>query len=128
MPVYGTLEWTKEYKKLWDAEKETIRLLKGFNTTWIIKVSDRPEIKPVWSKVENGRLTEIRYAAPNEETEFVFEAPMELWKAIYTEQIEPTKAVTTGQMKLKGPPAKMIKYMRGWLKTLELQKKVPTEW
>lgn len=128
MPIFASLEWTKEYKKLWDADKETIRLLKGFDTTWIIKVSDKPEIKPVWSKVENGQMTEIRDAMPNEETEFVFEAPFAVWKAIYSGELEPTKAVMEGKMKLKGSPNKMMKYMRGWLKTLELQKKVPTEW
>jgi putative sterol carrier protein len=128
MPIFASLEWTKEYKKLWDADKETIRLLKGFDTTWIIKVSDKPEIKPVWSKVENGQMTDIRNAMPNEETEFVFEAPVAVWRAIYSGELEPTKAVMEGKLKLKGSPNKMMKYMRGWLKTLEIQKKVPTEW
>jgi putative sterol carrier protein len=128
VPGFGTLEWYQEYKKMWDADESIIKLLKGFSTTMISKISDRPELKPIYQKIEDGRLVEIRYAEPDEKAEFYNEAPMEVYKGITEGTINPLKATMTGQLKQKGPQLKLIRYMKGMSRTAALQKGIPTEW
>lgn len=128
MPRFGTLEFYQEYKKAWDADETTIKYLKGFSTTMIVKISDKPELKPIFERIEDGRLVEVRYAEPDEKAEFVNEATMEVYKGISEGNINPLKATMTGQLKQKGPQLKLIRYMKGMSRTSTLQKQVPTEW
>jgi len=128
MPMLGTIEWWQEFKKLWDADKVTVKLLKGFSTTMITKISDKPKMKPILQRIEDGKVVEIRHAEPDDKAEFVYEAPMEVWKDILQEKIEPAKALLSGKLKMVGPMLKVQEYMKGWIRTMDLQKKVPTEW
>jgi putative sterol carrier protein len=128
VPRFGTIEWWHEIKKLWDADEVAVRLLKGFSTTMITKISDKPEIKPIFQRIEDGKLVEIRYAETDDKAEFVYEAPWEVWKEILQGKIEAPKAALTGKLKMTGPMSKMSKYMKGWIRTMDFQKRVPTEW
>jgi len=125
---FGTLEWYQEYKKMWDADETIIKSLKGFSTTMITKISDKPEMKPILQRIEDGRLMEVRYAEPDEKAEFFNEATMEVYKGITEGKINPLKATMTGELKQKGPQMKLIRYMRGMSRTSTLQKGIPTEW
>lgn len=130
MPKYGTLEFSQEFKKMWDADTLLLKLLKGLSTTTIMKVRDHPEMKPIFQRIEDGKVVEIRHAEPEDiaRAEFVYDAPMEVWKDILTDKIEPMKAMVSGKLKMKGNITKMSAYMKGWLRQMDLQKKVPTEW
>jgi putative sterol carrier protein len=128
MPKFGSIEWGQELKKMWEADEILIKLLRGLSTTMIVKVSDKPEMKPLFQRVEDGKLVEVRYAEPNEKAEFTYEAPMEVWKDIMQNKIEPAKAALTGKLKMVGAMTKISKYMKGYMRMMDLQKKVPTEW
>lgn len=128
MPKYGTLEWVQQKQKIWNENAEIRRLLRGYYSTLVTKMAGSPELKPIFTKIEDGRQTEVRYAEPSDKPEYTYEATMEVWKAIWLGELDPMKAVVSGKLKLAGPLEKMMNYTKGFMKGLELEKKVPTEW
>ena len=128
MAKFGTLDWGKELVAAWDANTEIKKLLKGLSVTIIIKVSDRPELKPTFHKIESGKLLEVRHAGVDEKSEMVFEATIEKWEAILTGQLDIGKAVMqTRDLKMTGSLAKILQYTKGFIKMLDLWKSVTTE-
>jgi len=128
MTKFGTLDWGKELVAAWDANTELKKLLKGLSVTIIIKVSDKPELKPAFHRIENGVLLEVRHAGADEKSEMVFEATIEKWKAILTGQLDIGKAVMqTRDLKMTGSLAKILQYTKGFIKMLDLWKSVTTE-
>jgi len=128
MVKFGTIESAQELKKLMEADKDLPKLLKGLNTTRTSKVTDRPEIKQVFERIEDGKVVEIRYLEPGDKPEFVYEASWDTWKGIVQNTIDPQKALVQGKMKIEGNMQTMTKYLRGMLKIQDLQKKVSYEW
>jgi len=127
VPRYGTIDYYQELKKLWDADELTVKLMKGLYTTEIIKISDKPEKKPIFIRIEDGKIVEIRRAEPDDKPELVHEASMEVWKNLLQYKIELTKALLLEKIKIAGA-RKMAEYMKGWMRIMDLQKRVPTEW
>jgi len=128
MPKFGTVEWWTEYQKLWD--RETTNLLRGFSSTITWKIADKPELKPILLKIEDGVPTEVKYAEPNEESEYSLEAPTETWKAILEGKLDLRSAAMGkgGRMKFSGSLTKVVGFTKGFLKMVSLLTKVPTEW
>jgi len=125
---FGTLDWGKELVAAWDANTEIKKLLKGLSVTIIIKVSDKPELKPTFHRIEDGALLEVRHAGVDERSEMVFETTIEKWKAILTGQLDIGKAVMqTRDLKMTGSLAKILQYTKGFIRMLDLWKSVTTE-
>ncbi|MFQ5999477.1 MAG: SCP2 sterol-binding domain-containing protein [Candidatus Bathyarchaeia archaeon] len=128
MAKFGTFDWGKELVAAWDANTELKKLLKGLSVTIIIKISDKPELKPTFHRIENGALLEVRHAGVDERSEMVFEATIEKWKAILTGKLDIGKAVMqTRDLKMTGSLAKILQYTKGFIKMLDLWKSVTTE-
>jgi putative sterol carrier protein len=128
MVKFGTIESTQELKKLMEADKDLPKLLKGLNTTRTSKVTDRPDLKQVFERIEDGKVVEIRYLEPSDKPEFIYEASWDVWKGIVENKIDAQKALVQGKMKIEGDMQKMTKYLKGMLKIQDLQKKVTYEW
>jgi len=128
MTKFGTLDWGKELVGAWNANTELKKLLKGLSVTIVIKISDRPELKPTFHKIEDGVLLEVRHAGVDEKPEMVFETTIEKWEAILTGQLDIGKAVMqTRDLKMTGSLAKILQYTKGFIKMLDLWKSVTTE-
>jgi len=128
MAKFGTLDWGKELVAAWNANTELKKLLKGLSVTITIKISDRPELKPTFHRIEDGVLFEVRHAGVDEESEMVFETTIEKWKAILTGQLDIGKAVMqTRDLKMTGSLAKILQYTKGFIKMLDLWKSATTE-
>jgi len=128
MAKFGTLDWGKELLAAWAKNTELKRLLKGLSVTIVIKISDRPELKPTFHRIEDGVLLEVRHAGADEKPEMVFEATIAKWKAILTGQLDIGKAVMqTRDLKMTGSLAKILQYTKGFIKMLDLWKSATTE-
>jgi len=113
---------------VWNANAEIKKLLKGLSVTITIKISDRPELKPTFHRIEDGVLVEVRHVGVDEKSEMVFETNIEKWKAILTGQLDIGKAVMqTRDLKMTGSLAKILQYTKGFIKMLDLWKSATTE-
>lgn len=125
---FGTLDWGRELLAVWNANAEIKKLLKGLSVTIIIKISDKPELKPTFHRIEDGVLLEVKEASADENAEMVFETAIEKWKAILTGQLDIGKAVMqTRDLKMTGSLAKILQYTKGFIKMLDLWKSASTE-
>jgi hypothetical protein len=125
MAKFGTIEWWQEFKKLADKDPLLPKMFKNFSTTITYKITDKPEVKPVVETITNGKV-EIRYAQPDEVTEFGYEAPLAVWKDVMAGKYVPTKEILI--LNQHGPIRKYQDYLNGMVKNSEIQKKVSTEW
>ncbi|MFQ6088208.1 MAG: SCP2 sterol-binding domain-containing protein [Candidatus Methanofastidiosia archaeon] len=125
---YGTLEWWQEFQKRWNSDPEGMKTLKGFGKG-VYVVTDRPDLKPImayWD--EEGKLTEVRYAEPDENPYVTVSAPYDIWKAVYTGELSPTKALMQRKQKIDGPLSAGLKYKKGIDKCNIIGGEIPTEW
>jgi len=128
MVKFGTIEWAKEVKKVLEADKDYTKLMKGCNFTRLTIVEDKPELKPVFERLKDGFAVEIRNAEPNEKVDFSCAASYESWRELVTGKVSAQTAMIQGKTKVEGDIELMTKYLRGFMKAQEAQKKVAYEW
>jgi putative sterol carrier protein len=133
MVNYGTLQWWQELRDKFNADdKLKNELLKGYTSDIIFRVSDKPNLdqyKGIYVNVKNGVITEVRVCANRDErAKVVTEGKYDTWKKIVMQTTDPTKVLITRKIKIAGPMGELLKYMKGWLRLLDLLKEVPTEW
>jgi putative sterol carrier protein len=128
MVKFGTMEWANELHKLWEADKDLLKILKGLNTERRTIVTDKPDMPAIYEKIVDGHVVEIRPAKPGEWTEFSYAATWENWQNLMQGKLEPNKMMLTGKIKIEGQLSKMMAYTRGWTRIMDLQKKLTYEW
>jgi putative sterol carrier protein len=130
---YGTWQYWQELKQKWDADDRLKNeLFKGYTSDIIFRVSDKPNLdqyKGIYLDVKNGAVTKMKVCANRDEkAKVVTEGTYAIWKQIVTQTLDPTKALLTRKLKLAGPMGEVLKYMKGWMRLIELLQEVPTEW
>jgi len=130
---YGTIEYWQELKKRWDSDEELKKeLFKGYNSDIIFRVSDKEHLdqyKGIFLDVKNGEIAKMKVCDSREEkAKVVTEGTYEIWRQVVQQELDPTKALLTRKLKLAGPMGEVLKYMKGWMRLIELLQQVPTEW
>ncbi|WP_019875201.1 SCP2 sterol-binding domain-containing protein [Sporichthya polymorpha] len=65
------------------------------------------------AKFENGKVTEVRDASPQdaEEADFVISGSSDTWAGVFKKEINPTVALTRGQLRVRGKMSQLLKNM-----------------
>ena len=61
------------------------------------------------------------------ETEFVLRAPFSNWRKVIEGKLDPIQGMITGQLKLKGPMGKIMRFPKAASELVNCATKVPTE-
>ncbi len=128
MAKYGTVEWANDVKKLLEADKDYVRIMKGCDFKRLTIVSDRPEIKPLIEVLKDGIPVEIRTGEANEKNDFSCAAKMETYHDLLTGKLGAQEASIRGLTQVDGNIAIMMKYMKGFMRATALQKNMNVDW
>jgi len=94
MVKFGTLDF---YKKWAEAINKDEKVSKSDLTTTILHVytdvkDEKDAPKAFFMKIENGKVTDVREAKPDEKAEFVISTTYNMWVGIAKGEINPQKA------------------------------------
>jgi putative sterol carrier protein len=63
----------------------------------------------------------------DESPEFVIRAPVATWRRVIEKKLDPIQGMITGQLKLKGPMSKIMRFPKAAAELVNCATKVPTE-
>lgn len=131
MAKFGTLAWHHEFQKLWESEADHQKHLKGFNSTMLMVIKDKPELKPTLYQIEDGIMLPAREGSEAaDKPDYVLAASYDVWQKMLTPDsgLDFNKAMMSRKLTFKGSMARIMKYMKGIMYMTEVWNRVPTEW
>ncbi len=133
MVQYGTLAYWEELKKKWDGDENLKTVLfKNYDCDMIFRLADMDHLdmyKGIFLDVKNGEISEMRVCDSHEDkAKVVMVGPYGIWKQVVTGELDPTKGLLTRKVKLSGPMGEILKYMKGWMRLIELLQEIDTDW
>lgn len=127
MSKVATTEWFQILGKMLNESPTFSKNAKGF-TVDILFVAD--EARKTVFCINDGVVTDVHTAAPEDEEarEFVIKATPEVWANLQNGTQPARLGLMMGKIQLvKGPMAKMLKYLGAAGQIFDIMKEIPTE-
>jgi putative sterol carrier protein len=128
MAKYLSLEYWKAVQELANADQEFGIKAKLFVASFTFKVSDKVDLKPIYSKFSDGKIVEIRYVNEGEKTDFSLEGTYDVWSKVNMGELDGSNAIMQRQLQFKGNMSNIIRYSKSFLRLFQLMQKVPVEY
>ena len=132
MPKLFSDEWIKEYMKAINESEEYAEAAKDWEGDFLFVIEPDEELKePLYGYLDlyHGKARD-GYAVDDPSkvnAAFEFRGKYSNWKKLLNGEIDPIKGLVTGQFKLKGNMAKVMRYAKAAKILVDCVKKVPTE-
>ncbi|MGD0802689.1 MAG: SCP2 sterol-binding domain-containing protein [Candidatus Bathyarchaeia archaeon] len=128
MSKYLSLEFWKNVQEIANTDQEFGIKAKTFVASFTFKVSDMADLKPIYAKFTDGKITEIRYVNENEKTDFSLEGTYDIWSKVNKGELDGSNAIMQRQLQFKGNMSNIIRYSKSFLRLFQLMQKVPVEY
>jgi putative sterol carrier protein len=128
MSKYLSLEFWKKVQELANTDQEFGIKAKTFVASFTFKVSDKADLKSIYAKFTDGKITEIRYVNENEKTDFSLEGTYDIWSKVNKGELDGSNAIMQRQLQFKGNMSNIIRYSKSFLRLFQLMQKVPVEY
>ena len=128
MSKYLSLEFWKNVQEIANTDQEFGIKAKTFVASFTFKVSDKADLKPIYAKFTDGKITEIRYVNENEKTDFSLEGTYDIWSKVNKGELDGSNAIMQRQLQFKGNMSNIIRYSKSFLRLFQLMQKVPVEY
>lgn len=114
MVRFGTLEYYKQFAELINKDEEVSK--SGFSTTILYVFADQKTEEGVekafFFKLDEGKVTEVREAKPDEKAEIVYTANYKILAGIASGEIDAMDAIKSKAAKAKFPMIKLLRYKK----------------
>lgn len=126
---FGSLEYVREVMERSNSDAEYLRLAKGENESYTMRILPEPEKGVPGETVagyqlEDGRITEVWEGG--RETDFTLSAKYGVWVDILTGRLNAVKALSLRRLKIKGSFLKLLK-SKSTERWVEVLMSIPTE-
>ncbi len=128
MVQYLSLDFWKKVQELANVDQEFGIKAKMFVASFTFKVSDKPDLKPVYVKFADGKMAELRYLNEGEKTDFSLEGAYDVWMKVNKGELDGSNAIMQRQLQFKGNMSNIIRYSKSFLRLFQLMQKVPVEY
>ncbi len=128
MVQYLSLDFWKKVQELANVDQEFGIKAKMFVASFTFKVSDKPDLKPVYVKFTDGKMAELRLLNEGEKTDFSLEGAYDIWVKVNKGELDGSNAIMQRQLQFKGNMSNIIRYSKSFLRLFQLMQKVPVEY
>jgi len=128
MVKYLSLEFWKKVQELANVDQEFGIKAKMFVASFTFKVSDKPDLKPVYVKFADGKMSELRLLNEGEKTDFSLEGAYDVWMKVNKGELDGSNAIMQRQLQFKGNMSNIIRYSKSFLRLFQLMQKVPVDY
>ncbi len=128
MVQYLSLDFWKKVQELANVDQEFGIKAKMFVASFTFKVSDKPDLKPVYVKFADGKMAELRLLNEGEKTDFSLEGAYDIWMKVNKGELDGSNAIMQRQLQFKGNMSNIIRYSKSFLRLFQLMQKVPVEY
>ena len=122
------LDYWQSVKEIANADEQFKIKAMGFTGSFTFKVSDKPDLTPVYVKWEGAVVTEVRELNEGEKTDFTLEGPYETWQQVNTGELDGANAIMTRMLQFKGNMSAIIRYSKAFLRLFEVMQTVEVEY
>jgi putative sterol carrier protein len=125
MVKFLSLEYWKQVEATANSDEEFGIRARGFIASFTFKVTDREkELPPIYTKFDNGKVTEMRKLGECETTDFTLEGPYAIWMAVNRGEVDGANAIMTRQLQFKGSMSAIIRYSKAFLRLFTVMQQV----
>ncbi len=128
MVQYLSLEFWKKVQELANVDQEFGIKAKLFAASFTFKVTDQPDLKPIYAKFADGKIAELRHVNEGEKTDFNLEGTYDVWSKVNKGELDGSNAIMQRQLQFKGNMSNIIRYSKSFLRLFQLMQKVPVEY
>jgi putative sterol carrier protein len=128
MAKYLSLEYWKKVQELANVDQEFGIKAKLFAASFTFKVTDQPDLKPIYAKFADGKIAELRDVNEGEKTDFNLEGTYDVWSKVNKGELDGSNAIMQRQLQFKGNMSNIIRYSKSFLRLFQLMQKVPVEY
>jgi len=122
------VDYWKQVEETANGDEEFGIKARGFRASFTFKVTDRDDLKPIYVKFEDGKVTEVRELKEGEKTDFTLEGPYETWVQVNKGEMDGANAIMTRQLQFKGSMSAIIRYSKAFLRLFQVMQQVPVEY
>ncbi len=131
--VFPSREWVEEYCRRLSSSEEYNKTGQGWKDPILFKVIDAEEKNIVPGSfilyLKDGKCEKCEIIEKGEkDAPFVLSATFANWQKIIDGKINPTQAMLTGQMKVKGNMALLLRYASAATAMVKVAQTIPTEY
>jgi putative sterol carrier protein len=131
--VFPSREWVNRYCSELTNSEDYNKAGKGWKDPILFKVNEEAglqfEVSRFILKLMDGKCTSVEF--PLNESQaiapFIIEASYDNWKKVIEGKINPTQAMLTGQLKVKGNMALLLRYSTAAIAMVKAAQRVPTQ-
>lgn len=128
MVQYLSLDFWKKVQELANVDQEFGIKAKMFAATFVFKVSDKADLKPIYVKFADGKIADLRLLNEGEKTDFSLEGAYDIWCKVNKGELDGSNAIMQRQLQFKGNMSNIIRYSKSFLRLFQLMQKVPVEY
>jgi putative sterol carrier protein len=131
--IFPTYEWAVAFKEEINRSQvytEAAKTWEGAINFVIDDVLDElGHPKVLWIDLWHGQCREAKEAAAAQpiEAPYTIHAPLANWKKVITKKLGPTQAMVSGQLRVKGNLAHILKYVKAAQELVECATRIETE-
>ncbi|MGC8596653.1 MAG: SCP2 sterol-binding domain-containing protein [Thermocladium sp.] len=130
--VFPSREWVNRYCNELSMSEDYNKAGKGWKDPILFKVNEEAglqfEISRFILKLMDGKCLSVEFPMEEHATApFIIEASYDNWKKVIEGKINPTQAMLTGQLKVKGNMALLLRYSTAAIAMVKAAQKVPTQ-
>ncbi|KAA8923083.1 SCP2 sterol-binding domain-containing protein [Thermoplasma sp.] len=133
--LFPSQAWVDEYCKKLSESPDYNKAGKGWKDPIMFTISDpdslseRPEFNSFTLYLKDGRCEKCEMVRDeNSSAPFVLTATYANWKKIIDGKINPTQAMLTGQLKVKGNMALILRYASAAIAMVKVAQMIPTRY
>jgi putative sterol carrier protein len=126
---FPSAEWVKAFMDDLNQSKAYLDSAVNWEGDFYFTVDGGPEPVTLYVDLWHGKCRQAYIAGKDDgkTPAFVLSGPAEAWKKVMTKKLDPMQAMMTGQLKLKGNMAMVMKNVRAAKELVECCTRIPTE-
>jgi len=125
---YLSPEYWIEVQKIANTDNEFGIKAKMFMATFTFKVSDYPDLPPIYAKFAGGKLEETRALKEGEKTDFTLDGPYDVWTKVNKGELDSSNAIMTRMLQFKGNMNTIMRYSKAFLRLFQLMQRIPVDY
>ncbi|MGB9814442.1 MAG: SCP2 sterol-binding domain-containing protein [Thermoplasmata archaeon] len=133
--LFPSEEWVKEYCKRLSESPDYNKSGKGWKDPILFRIIDveslskKPQFDSFILHLKDGKCESCEIVKdPSKGAPFKLSATYANWKKIIDGKINPTQAMLTGQMKVEGNMALLLRYASAAIAMVKVAQSIPTEY